>query len=505
MARSLIAFDTDRIKRYIFATGTLKEIRGASRLLVTLNYEKMQHIVSRELGGTCYYAAGGSGLFSIEATRANEAIQRVQKIYADYTGGAATITGVEVELPADFDEQISNVQKFWQLLSYRLQARKARNPIYHSAVTHPLLRPGDSDGSRYAVYRDNNEAETFISRAVQYKRTENDRIRRIAEKQGRPLPEDFDAIARASSPNNYFALLVADGDDLGRAFAACRTLPEIQKLATGIHNTLEHVVNDAAAQLLLTSTEYDVLLQGGDDLVVALPAHKALDFALLVTEGFTQQTQQRLQQTFTLSTAVVWAHTRFPFGAWHALAESALKFTKQQRAGRRQKNAADMEPLINFLVISSANHLDFGSYYEQVLMTEKKDEYQQIIRTMRPYTISDLRNLMSYRRDKQKLAGIPRSKLEALRRAIFQSSAPQAMLDALHVLVHWRNQNTRRAIYQLLHDYLDQEQQERLLFPFVQRKTPDTFDPDETMVTYCTPLADLAEVWDFIPGDSDEK
>lgn len=500
MARSLIAFDADRIKRYIFATGTLKEIRGASRLLVTLNHEKMQHIVSRELGGTCYYAAGGSGLFSIEAARANEAIQRVQQAYAEYTGGAATITGVAVELPADFDEQTGNAQKSWQLLGYRLQARKARNPTYHSAVTHPLLRPGDSDGNRYAVYSDNNEAETFISRAVQYKRTENDRIRRIAEKQGRPLPEDFDAIARASSPHNYFALLVADGDRLGQAFDACRTLPEIQELATGIHNTLEHVVNNAAAKLLLTSTEYDVLLQGGDDLVVALPAHKALDFALLVTEGFTQQTQQKLQQTFTLSTSVVWAHTRFPFGAWHDLAESALKFTKQQRAIRRQENPADQEPLINFLVISSANHLDFGSYYDQVLTTKEKMGYQQIIRTMRPYTVPDLRNLMSYRRDSQKLADISRSKLEALRRAIFQSSAPQAILDALHVLVHWRGQNTRRAIHQLLHDYLDQGQREVLLFPFVQRKKPDTFDPEETMVTYRTPLADLAEVWDFIPG-----
>lgn len=33
MSQSLVAFDTDRIKGYVFATDTLKEIRGASDIL----------------------------------------------------------------------------------------------------------------------------------------------------------------------------------------------------------------------------------------------------------------------------------------------------------------------------------------------------------------------------------------------------------------------------------------------------------------------------------------
>jgi hypothetical protein len=34
MGQSLVAFDTDRIKDYVFATGRLAEIRGASALLI---------------------------------------------------------------------------------------------------------------------------------------------------------------------------------------------------------------------------------------------------------------------------------------------------------------------------------------------------------------------------------------------------------------------------------------------------------------------------------------
>jgi len=33
MRRSLVSYDTDRIKEYVFATGDLKEIRGASGIL----------------------------------------------------------------------------------------------------------------------------------------------------------------------------------------------------------------------------------------------------------------------------------------------------------------------------------------------------------------------------------------------------------------------------------------------------------------------------------------
>ena len=33
----LVSFDTDRIKEYIFATGRLREIRGASAILDELN------------------------------------------------------------------------------------------------------------------------------------------------------------------------------------------------------------------------------------------------------------------------------------------------------------------------------------------------------------------------------------------------------------------------------------------------------------------------------------
>lgn len=506
MSQSLLAFDTDRIKSYVFATDMLKEIRGASSILDHLNRKKMGTIV----GGKRYYAHGGGGLFLVETAVVEDVILRVQRVYAERTGGAATITGVSVELPADFDAQTDDVREWWKLLGYRLKAAKARNRDYQTSVSHPLFRPGDTDGHFYATAT--GEEQQLISRVSRLKREENARLKhewKKAKEQERP--ERFEDIALVSTPQNYFGLMVADGDSLGQVLERCTTLTEIKALAESIFQTLKEVMQQAAKDCALESNHYDILLLGGDDLVVALPVQKALDFAMRVSENFTMQMQQAIRsnpnlperlanERFTLSTAVVWAHTSFPFGTWYDLAENALKFTKQQRAIRQQTSENAIEPLINFLVVSSANHLKFENYYEKVLTRKHEAKHEQIIRTMRPYTVSDLRKLVAYR--KGQLRNIPRSKLEALRQSVFQPTYQQAMLDALRVLVHWRSEKGKEAVQQLIRERMDDKGS--LLFPFIKTEAADEFDEDETMTTYQTPLADLAELWDFLPGGDED-
>ena len=123
MSRSLLAFDTDRIKEYVFATDPLKEIRGASRLLDTLNRKDMPWLA----GGTCYYAHGGSGLFVVPTSDVAAIVDRVKRAYAESTAGAATITGAAVPLPPDFDETRDDVRPLWRQLGYKLAAEKAYN------------------------------------------------------------------------------------------------------------------------------------------------------------------------------------------------------------------------------------------------------------------------------------------------------------------------------------------------------------------------------------------
>ncbi|HLC15822.1 MAG TPA: hypothetical protein VJL89_06310 [Thermodesulfovibrionia bacterium] len=57
MNRVIASFDTDRIKEYVFSTGILKEIRGASTLLDELNRKEMQEKI-KEIDPTaeCIFA-----------------------------------------------------------------------------------------------------------------------------------------------------------------------------------------------------------------------------------------------------------------------------------------------------------------------------------------------------------------------------------------------------------------------------------------------------------------
>ena len=494
MSQSLVAFDTDRIKDYVFATRTLKEIRGASRILDTLNRKTLPDVV----GGTCYYAHGGSGLFQVPADDAEPCIERVRRVYTETTGGAASITGASLSLPDNFDEDKDDIRELWKHLGYKLRAAKDRNPSFLTSNSHPLLRPGNADGTFYATHLD--EEQEPISSASFLKRQTNTKIRNESRRNGQPLPEDFDNIANALPPEGYFALIYADGDGLGQALDSCKTLPELQALAKSIDDILRQAKEDAVARQQLHSEQYDTLLHGGDDLILAVPARAALDITIYLMEEFTRQATQLLGQSYTLSSAIVWAHTSFPFGTWLDITDGALKFAKREKALRERSGLDSGKAsggLINFLAISSANHSDFKQYYDDVLSSGDIGR-GKLFRTLRPYTIPDLKRLMAYR---QRLTRMPRSKLEGLRQAIFQPRS-RAMYEALRSLVHWRDETSRAVIQEMLLDLVESATGKpgQYLFPFIGVEDL-TADPDERLTNYHTPLVDLAEIWDFIPGD----
>src|SRR5437588_5724025 len=103
MSQSLIAFDTDHIKGYVFGTNRLKEIRGASSILDRLNREQTVEI-AKGFKASPIYAHGGSALFIVDSDRAELLGKAVQKLYHEETGGGASITYAIQPIP-DYDKQ----------------------------------------------------------------------------------------------------------------------------------------------------------------------------------------------------------------------------------------------------------------------------------------------------------------------------------------------------------------------------------------------------------------
>lgn len=161
MEKSLVALDTDHIKKYVFATDKLKEIRGASSILDRLNREDMESIVHEEdPDAKTIYADGGSGLFLVAIDKAEKIRQRIYSEFHSKTVGGATVTYADQVIPDSIkDPEHEDIGEVLELLRYRLREAKDSQPIQdHIAFpSQVFMRSCDCCGVRYAEVWDNAE------------------------------------------------------------------------------------------------------------------------------------------------------------------------------------------------------------------------------------------------------------------------------------------------------------------------------------------------------------
>lgn len=502
MSKSLIAFDTDQIKGYVFATSKLKEIRGASALLDCLNRVDMQNLT----GGQCIYANGGGGLFIVDSAKANTVIQNVQRAYREATH-SASITGVSVELPADYENEVT-LQL--ELARYRLRAAKDSRSNPTLPVTHSLLHFCDSCGIEYATAAGKKNERLCESCASKRRKDEQvkanirhwtdapaqldpdsphlwERLLKRLHAANYPIkgydrPEDFENLGQQSAPAGYLGLIYADGDGMGREIEGIGDLEQMRRFAQMVDDAIYQATTEAIAAHLHpgNSSEwpFDILLLGGDDLVMVTRAQSAVEVALQVLEQFPKITKQYWGKPLSLSASVVLAHVNYPIGSLLHLAESGLKFAKKSAA--RRKHAGETLPggLLNFLVVSSANHLDFGDYYQQVLQQEEKKNGPILYRTQRPYTAPEMRVLLDQIKGIRK---VPHTKLEQLRSAVFESRQ-QGSIDTMMAVLRSRDE-PRKALLSLFGTTLQQQ----LTMPWLSKGND-----------WITPVLDIVELLDFV-------
>jgi hypothetical protein len=516
VSKVLLAFDTDRVKEYVFATGALRDIRGASALLDQLNRSQMPRLVQQvDPDARAIYANGGSGLFVVDHSHVEAAQRAVQQEYRQRTE-IASVSAASVELPAAHED----IHRQWRQLAYRLRAAKDRNPPVEELTSHALLRPCEACGLRYSTSRwQGPEDEQRLCGGCQRKREEDSRVksaisRWLDEPQltsqpsdplwrrllaslrtaGYPLspalsrPEEFDTLATASQPEGYLGLIYADGDGIGRELEQLGTLKEIGQFARAVDAAAYDALVQAIGQHLhpVATPEgpvfpFDVLLLGGDDLVLVTVADRTLEVALSLVEGFAEKTRKQLGRPLRLSAMVVLAHARYPFGALLKLAESGLLFAKQEAARQRQKQ----EGLLNFLVVSSPNHLDFASYVERTLRQRAPTSDHPLERTLRPYSAAGFRQLLASAR---RLKQAPRSRLQQLRKACFLDFQG-GRLEARATLLRWRESAEREEVQALVRAYADAQQVD---FPWFYERTRKLWR---------TPLIDVVEILDFVAAE----
>lgn len=412
----LVSFDTDHIKEYLFATTKLKEILGASELLVKLNRSTEEQLgqTERIARQTCpalqtVYADGGGALFIVpEESDARRVIAAVEKLYRAETV-IASITGSCLPLaPATREQGFGDRVRD---LGFLLGRNKARKAVLPSQPVTPYFHLCSACGRHPAAEVSQGD---LICRACAVKR-------RHAPPTTSHEPADFEELGRLAHPSGYLGFICADGNTMGEKLKLLGSIEDYQRFSAGLMRLLDEAeqASTRAYGQRDGKKPYIELLLGGDDLLLVTAADLALPIAHNLAQYFEVGSLQLLkdvglQGKLTLSVGVVLAHVDYPIAELHRLAEKRLKTAK--RCSFEAKDAAG-QPY-------ATGAIDF----EVVTSAVDRPEERRPYRDRRPYILKDLEDFMA---KACSLRGFPNSQLQAMYESLYCSEVNATLTNLL--------------------------------------------------------------------------
>jgi CRISPR-associated protein Cmr2 len=327
-------------------------------------------------------------------------------------------------------------------------------------------------------------------------------------------PSDFNEFRRFTQSKEYLGLIYADANNMGMAIENLPRLLDIYKVANAVDENIyramsraikEHlpIVEVKKDEKIISLFPFDILLLGGDDIVMVTDASKAMDIALTIAQEFRSLTDEM----YTLSIGIALTPVKYPFSLVRAIAESALKFAKSESVKARAQGELD-DTRINFLTVTGGSVNDFkevfhGTYHKKNNV-ELYDDKGEFYATLRPYKVQDLDTLLNEIREAKKLR-LGRTKLHQLREAVLDKNLTTSVTKGLELLSNWREKE-RTFVARRVYEFGGRSPQQgnsqrdqavldfpRVTFPwFVYGKNEDG------QRVYRTPLLDFIELYDFV-------
>lgn len=276
---------------------------------------------------------------------------------------------------------------------------------------------------------------------------------------------DLHEIGAASDPERYIGIIYADGNNVGRLIATLRTPQEFHDVSRHLSDTAVKAVFHGLGRHLVgpvkvkrhsgdvTVHPFEILTIGGDDLLLIVPGHCALDVALAIASTFerslarsipappdarasdalrgryagtTPLTVDPYTPSIGLSAGIIIAQENTPIFFLRELAEEALKRAKKLaglHAGQRYYGGA-----VDFMVLKSIGMVAdtiaafreaaFADPFPRGEMNPKNQARKPFRRlTARPYTWHEFAGLLATARALRH-SDFPRSQLYRLRRIV---------------------------------------------------------------------------------------
>ncbi len=458
---------------------------------------------------------------------------------------------------------IDDVRRELELVRYKLREEKDRADTLLALPAHPFLRPCDACGLEYAEEKESDHGRTyFYCASCKEKHDEDGRVEESIESTIKALreersqraispsalpkergqkflwdrilvslektdykglfdntqqiperPGDFTVFRYLPRSKEYLGLIYADVNNTGAKIEALTTLAEIKDLATSVNQAIYAATCSAIESKLPISMvsggqmnktplfPFDILLLGGDDVMLVTDATRAMDVALALAQEFRRFTKK----DHSLSVGVVLAPSNYPFGLLLDLVKSTLKFAKKKSAEARASFPDADDTYINFMTVVDGSLNSFDATYNKLY--RKINEDTEFYATLRPYTPDNLKHLLDAIREGNRL-NLGRSRLHQLREAVFKMNLTQSVFDGLAILRNWQDAQRRLVVshvyqfgglYQMpqsnAHDPI--KGFPRVTFPWF---ADDTFGKKggSERVVYRTSLLDFVELYDFV-------
>jgi hypothetical protein len=360
-----VAGDIRSIQDYIFSAPRLYLMRGASAIVSFFDREVVRRLVA-DHGGEVVSSGGGNFLARFDGSdgsgdASGRFIAAVENAFLDLTGGHEIVVE-EMTTDAPFDQVVAELQR-------RLRRRKHAPAGVQALASMPFLKRCESCGRETAdqpwklpsAEADDSRREWLGPACDRKRRMHN--VLAEAQQGGTParqgvfgvaglldvpplhpdlaaagLPDDFESLAG----DDDLATLVADGNDLGSWFAGLDR-ERYEGLSRQIVEKMEVAISEGlrAAFAAGEKLSVQVLVCGGDDLVVALPARRALDFTRALVAAFRIDDPKK-GRTTGFAAGLLLSKPTFPFRRAHALAEELLHRAKARCKEERIPSAVDL-------------------------------------------------------------------------------------------------------------------------------------------------------------------